>query len=179
MTKDSQARSIAGWRRWTSFGLFAVPIVITVAIGLNTSAGSETTPSAPSAQYLPSISDMMIAMIQPRHERLWRAEREGNWDFAAYELGNLHGAFERIGRAHPTTQNLSLSDMIASTTELPFNELKSAIQAKDDVAFIKAYGDLTEACNSCHQALNHGVVSIGLPGETSSSDLKAVSPRRP
>jgi hypothetical protein len=122
---------------------------------------------------------MMIATIQPRHKRLWRAEREGNWDFAAYELGNLHGAFERIGRAHPTTQNLSLPDMIASTTEPPFNELKSAIKAKDDVAFIKAYGDLTEACNSCHQALNHGVVSIGLPGGTSSSDLKAVSPTRP
>ena len=179
MTKDSLARSMPRWRRWTSLALLAVPIAITVAIGLNTPAGSETPPSAPATQYLPSISDMMIATIQPRHERLWRAEQEGNWDFAAYELGNLHGAFERIGRAHPTTQNLSFPDMIASTTELPFNELKSAIQAKDDVAFIKAYGDLTEACNSCHQALNHGVVSIGLPGGTSLSDLKAVSPTRP
>jgi hypothetical protein len=176
MTKDSRMQTLPGRRRWTGLGLLAVPVV---AIGISTSAGSETTPSAPAAQYLPSISDMMIATIQPRHERLWRAEREGNWDFAAYEFGNLHGAFERIGRAHPTTQNLSLPDMIASTTEVPFNELKSAIQAKDDQAFAKAYGDLTEACNSCHQALNHGVVSIGKPEGASLSDLKAVNPARP
>jgi hypothetical protein len=177
MTKGSFA--IPGWRRWTGLGLLAVPIVITVAIGINTSAGSQTAPSPPAAQYLPSISDMMMATIQPRHERLWRAEREGNWEFAAYELGNLHGAFERLGHAHPTTQNLSLPDMIASTTEAPFNELKSAIQAKDDGAFTKAYGDLTEACNSCHQALNHGVVSIVIPQRASSSYLKAINPTRP
>ena len=43
--------------------------------------------------------------------------------------------------------------------------------------FAKAYGDLTEACNSCHQALNHGVVSIGIP-EGSSSNLNAINPPR-
>jgi len=39
----------------------------------------------------------MIATIQPRHERLWQTEQDGNWEFAAYELGNLHGAFDRLG----------------------------------------------------------------------------------
>jgi hypothetical protein len=179
MTENSLARMIAGWRRWTGLGLLAVPIVITVVVGINSSAGSQTTPSPPAAQYLPSISDIMIATIQPRHERVLRAEKNGNWEFAAYELSNLHGAFERLGHAHPTTQNLSLTDMIASTTEAPFNELKTAIQAKDDGAFTKAYGGLTEACNSCHQALNHGVVSIAIPEGASLSDLKAINPARP
>lgn len=165
-------------RRLATIGLLTIPIVITVAVGINTAAGSETAPSSSAVQYLPSISDMMIATIQPRHERLWRAEHNRNWEFAAYELGNLHGAFERLGHAHPTTQNTSLPDMIVSTTETPFNELKSAVQAKDDKAFSKAYGDLTEACNSCHQALNHDVVSIGIPADLS-SDLKAINPARP
>jgi hypothetical protein len=162
-------------RRRAGFGLLAIPIVVTLAICVGTSAGSQTAP--PSPQYLPSISDMMIATIQPRHERLWRAGQVGNWEFAAYELGNLHGAFERIGGAHPTTQNLSLTEMIASTTAVPFDELRNAIQAKDEGAFAKAYDDLTEACNSCHQALNHGVVAVGVP-DASSSDLKAVNPAR-
>jgi hypothetical protein len=175
MTKVSFT-AISGWR-WRGLGLLAIPIAIAVAVGVNASAGSEKAPGPAAVQYLPSISDMMIATIQPRHERLWRAEREGNWEFAGYELGNLHGAFERLGHAHPTTQNLSLPDMITSTTETPFNELKSAIQVKDDRAFAKAYGDLTEACNSCHQALNHEVVSIGIP-EGSSSDLNAINPPR-
>jgi hypothetical protein len=145
-----------------------------LAIGLATTpsvAGPEREPSPQATGYLPSISDMMIATIQPRHERLWRAEQDGNWEFAAYELGNLQGAFNRLGRAHPIEHDVSLPEMIASVTGQPFNELKSAIQSKDVTAFAKAYADLTDACNSCHQAFNHGVVDIAIPSRTSASDL--------
>jgi len=117
----------------------------------------------------------MIATIQPRHERLWRARQDGNWEFAAYELGNLDGAFNRLGQAHPTEHDLSLPDMIASVTEQPFRELNTAIKSKDGAAFDKAYADLTGACNSCHQALNHGVVNIRVPSRTSASDLNTES----
>ena len=65
--------------------------------------------------------------------------------------------------------------MIASVTEQPFKELSSAIQAKDHTAFAKAYAELTDACNSCHQALNHGVVDIHVPSRTSASDLNTKS----
>jgi hypothetical protein len=120
----------------------------------------------------------MIATIQPRHERLWQAGQDGNWQFAAYELGNLHGAFDRLGHAHPVEHNISFPDMIASVTEQPFKELSSAIQSKDGTAFATAYADLTDACNSCHQALNHGVVEIRVPNRTSTPDLNASSPPR-
>jgi hypothetical protein len=120
----------------------------------------------------------MIATIQPRHEQIWRAEQDRNWEFAAYELGNLHGAFERLGHAHPIEHDVSFPDMIASVTERPFKELKSAIQWKDATAFTKAYADLTDACNSCHQALNHGVVEIHVPSRTSASDLNTNSAPR-
>jgi hypothetical protein len=91
-------------------------------------------PEAPSPQatgYLPSISHMMIATIQPRQERIWRAEQDGNWEFAAYELGNLHGAFDRLGHAHPIEYDVSFPDMIASVTDEPFEALRIAIQSKD------------------------------------------------
>jgi hypothetical protein len=165
-------------RRWTASSLLAVPSLI-VAAGLIASAGSRAADSSPAASYLPSLSDLMIATIQPRHERLWQAAQQHNWEFAAYELHNLHGAFDRVGHAHPTVENTSLPDMIASVTDQPFVELKSAIEAKGDAAFAKAYANLTDACNSCHQALNHGTVVIGVPDGASSSDLKAVTSRRP
>jgi hypothetical protein len=156
--------------------------VAMVAIGLATSssiaAGPEAAPSPQATGFLPSISDLMIATIQPRHERLWRAGQDGNWEFAAYELGNLHGAFGRIGQAHPVTQNISFPEMVASVTEQPFKQLGSAIQSKDAAAFTKAYADLTDACNSCHQALNHGAVEIVVPSRTSASDLKIDSAPR-
>jgi hypothetical protein len=146
-------------------------IVIGAAAILGIGLASRDAATEPEATgYLPSISDLMIATIQPRHERLWRAGQDGNWDFAAYELGNLNGAFNRLGHAHPTQGGISLPDMI-TVTEQPFKELRTAIQSKDGAAFAKAYVDLTDACNSCHQALNHGVVKIRVPNRASTSDL--------
>jgi hypothetical protein len=156
----------------------AAVLSIGIATPRGVAAGPEAAPAPQATGYLPSISDLMIATIQPRHERLWRAGQDGNWEFAAYELGNLHGAFERLGHAHPVTQNTSLPEMIASVTEPPFKELNGAIQSKDAAVFAKAYADLTDACNSCHQALNHGVVEIVVPGRTSASDLKINSAPR-
>jgi hypothetical protein len=173
----------AGTRcRPTMIAAIAISAAAVLAIGLATSRGMAAEPeAAPSPQatgYLPSISDLMIATIQPRHERLWRAAQDGNWEFAAYELGNLHGAFGRLGHAHPTEHDISFPDMISSVTEQPFKELDSAIRSKDSAAFDKAYADLTDACNSCHQALNHGVVEIRVPNRTSASDLNTGSTSR-
>jgi hypothetical protein len=154
--------------------VLAIPATVILGIALAGShgdaAGPDASPSSQTAPYLPSISDLMIATIQPRHRRLWQAAQNKDWDFAAYELGNLHGAFQRLGQAHPTEHDASFPDMIASVTEQPFRELKGAIQSKDDAGFAKAYADLTSGCNACHQALNHGVVAIRVPGGTSTSD---------
>jgi hypothetical protein len=173
-------QSARTWRRRIMVIAIAAAAILTIGLAASRSiaAGPEAAPSPQATGYLPSISDLMIATIQPRHERLWRAGQNRNWEFAAYELGNLHGAFGRIGQSHPTTQNISFPEMIASVTEQPFKELKGAIQSKDTAAFTKAYADLTDACNSCHQALNHGVVEIVVPNRTSASDLKIDSAPR-
>jgi len=133
-------------------------------------AQTDASPAPSATNYVPSISDLMIATIQPRHVRLWIATRDRDWSFAAYELGNLKGAFDRLGRAHPMEHEIPLQDMIASVTAQPFEDLHKAIEAKDDTAFSKAYGDLTSACNSCHQATNHGMVVIRSPTDSSLSD---------
>jgi hypothetical protein len=162
-------------RRPLAIAITAVTLIAVLSIGIATSrsmaAGPEATSPPQATEYLPSISDLMIATIQPRHERLWQAEQDDNWEFTAYELGNLHGAFKRLGSAHPVEHDISFPEMIASVTEQPFKELSGAIQTKDHAAFAKAYADLTDACNSCHQALNHGAVEIRVPSRTSASDL--------
>jgi len=168
---------LASRRRPIAVVAIAIGTAAILAAGLAAShsvaAESDAAPSPLASGYLPSISDLMIATIQPRHERLWQAGHNGNWDFAAYELGNLKGAFDRLGRAHPTQGGISLRDMITSVTQQPSRELSAAIYFKDGVAFAKAYADLTDACNSCHQALNHGLVEIRVPNQTSTSDLDA------
>ena len=169
-------------RRLIAIAMIAVTAPAIMAIGIATShrvfAGPEAAPPPHATDYLPSISDLMIATIQPRHERIWRAEQDENWEFAAYELGNLQGAFNRLGQAHPIAHDISFPEMIASVTEQPFKELDGAIKSRDHAAFAKAYADLTDACNSCHQALNHGVVRIRVPSRTSASDLNTGSTSR-
>jgi hypothetical protein len=123
-----------------------------------------------SASYLPSISDFMIATIQPRHVRLWIAAQSGDWSFAGYELGNLKGAFDRFGRAHPMEHGIPLQNMMSALTAQPFEDLRKAIQSKDAASFSHAYSALTSACNSCHQATNHGEVVIRAPTDSSTSD---------
>jgi hypothetical protein len=150
--------------------LLAPAISGCIALGASGAAQSDALLASRAPSYLPSISDFMIATIQPRHVRLWIAAQNKNWPFAAYELGNLKGAFERLGRAHPSEHEIPLQDMISSVTAQPFEDLRSAIQSKDDTAFAKAYGDLTSACNACHQGTNHGVVVIRVPTESSVSD---------
>ncbi len=63
-------------------------------IGISARAQSPQPPKAADASvYLPSVSDLMIATIEPRHIRIWLAAKLQNWEFASYELGNLKGAF--------------------------------------------------------------------------------------
>ncbi|UZE50088.1 cytochrome family protein [Rhodopseudomonas sp. P2A-2r] len=132
--------------------------------GVPARAQSPQPPKAADASaYLPSVSDLMIATIQPRHIRIWLAAKRQNWEFASYELGNLKGAFRRLSVAHPMQGNVPLQDMIASVTADPIADLEKAIKAKDLTSFAKAYDSLTEGCNSCHAALNHQEVVIKVP----------------
>ena len=158
-----------------ALGLLSAAVVILLTTVFVSPPGAHTGAAGVSSTqpttYLPSISDLMIGTIQPRHERIWRAEQAGDWDFAAYELGNLRGAFGRLGRAHPMEEDTPFADMIESVTKKPLGDLKNAIDRRDDTDFGKAYDGLSQACNSCHQALNHGTIRIGRPAGVPQSDL--------
>jgi hypothetical protein len=171
--------------RHGSTGLFkpsmifaALALSVIILLWTKAHAADPAASSSPATAYLPSISDFMIATIQPRHIRLWLAVQDKNWDFAAYELGNLKGAFARFGHAHPTEHDISVQDMITSVTGQPFEDLGKAVRSKDTTSFSKAYADLTSGCNSCHQAMNHGVVVIRVPREGSVPD-QDFSPAKP
>ncbi|WP_257167131.1 cytochrome family protein [Bradyrhizobium sp. SRS-191] len=139
-------------------GLAGLASLATVA-GLR----AEAPAPAPAPAYVPTVSDLMIATIQPRHIRLWLAAHSGNWAFSAYELGNLKGAFNRVSRAQPLVEGNSFAEMNAAVTQEPFEALAQAIKQKDIGRFEQSYADLTAACNSCHQALNRAVVAIKVP----------------
>ncbi|MGJ4929013.1 cytochrome family protein [Bradyrhizobium sp. HKCCYLS2038] len=160
-------------RRWKLRPAFRISLTVAglaALASLATVAGLRAEAPAPAPAYVPTISDLMIATIQPRHVRLSIAARSGNWAFAAYELGNLKGAFNRVGRAQPQVDGNSFADMTTAVTQQPFDDLAQAIKQKDVARFEQSYADLTAACNSCHQALNRAAVVIKVPQGASVAD---------
>jgi hypothetical protein len=79
----------------------------------------------------------------PRRTVDRRAERR--LVVCSYQLGNLKGAFDRLGRAYPMEHETPLQEMISSVIAQPFEDTRKAIETKDSTAFSRAYGDLTSA----------------------------------
>jgi hypothetical protein len=129
--------------------------------------GSAQTPAAPQGAvpqaYLPSLSDLMTTTIQPRHIKLGLAGQEKNWPHAAYELGNLKGAFDRAAHAWPMYRTTNMAALIEATIKAPMDHVAAAIKAADAGKFSEAYEILTETCNACHQSTDHGLVVIRVP----------------
>jgi len=157
----SSARKVYGLALLSGFAL---------AIAAAVAGGAHGQAAPPALAYQASVSDLMLTIIQPRHRNLWLARQAGNWDYAAYEAGNLAGAFGRLGRAHPAIGDIPLQDMIASVTTQPLQDLAAAAKAHDAAAFDKAYSDLTDGCNACHEGTNHSVVVIRVPSTDATVD---------
>src|ERR1700689_3003606 len=48
--------------------------------------------------FRPGLGELMTAFVQPRHTKLGLAGAAGNWDYAAYELDQLQGTFDDVGK---------------------------------------------------------------------------------
>lgn len=142
-------------------------IVATTSIALlmiSTSACNRQQPQAP--PFTPGLGEIMT-MTQMRHSKLWFAGQAGNWPLAAYELDELKEGFDDAATYHPTHKDapLPISELIPKMTTTPLGELGKAVTAKDTEGFVKAFDDLTSACNGCHQATNFGFNVVGRPTE--------------
>ncbi len=99
-----------------------------------------------------------MAATQLRHFKLWFAGKLRNWDLAAYELTQIKASLEdatTLYQGIPTTN----MDIVAK----PLQSIGDAIEAKNSTMFAKAFGDLTTACNGCHQANGRGFIVVKVP----------------
>jgi hypothetical protein len=107
----------------------------------------------------------MTTTIQPRHIKIGLAGREKNWAYAAYEVHELEEAFDRAALQWPQWQKQPIVEMIETIVRQPPFDLGAAVKQKDEKRFAEAYGQLTEACNGCHQAARRVYVVIQDPKE--------------
>jgi hypothetical protein len=145
-------------------------LICTVACALALTACAKPAPSVPPKPadagpfYHPSMGDLMTMAVQPRHTKLGLAGQAADWKYATYESSELRHAFDRVAKTIPTYRKADMAAMVASNMKDPLDGLDAAIKAKDQHAFTAAYGQVTQACNACHQGLDHSEVVIKAPG---------------
>jgi hypothetical protein len=110
----------------------------------------------------PKLADIML-MLQVRHTKLSLAGEAENWPLAEFQLEELEEAFEEAQKHHPSFKEVPVKDMIASIAMPAVAEVKKGVAAKNRAAFVRAFRDLTSACNSCHQAANRSFFVIQRP----------------
>ena len=140
------------------------------ALNLGNAQTSSSPEAATPPAYRPSFGDLMTTAVQPRHVKLGLAGQEKNWAYAAYELRELHGAFERIAHAVPAYRSMDMAALIDATTKAPIEDVAAAIKSGDTARFADAYAQLTATCNACHQSTDHGAVVIQVPKASSYPD---------
>ena len=93
------------------------------------------------------------------------AGREQNWVLAAYELKQLSDAFDRLSLQWPQWRQQRMVELVETIVRDPLFQLDYAIKNKDEAMFAEYYGQLTDACNVCHQAALQTPVVIQDPKE--------------
>jgi hypothetical protein len=131
-------------------------LAVAVIAGLTSPGLAEDKP-AEKTQYAPRLGDIMIA-TQLNHFKLWYAGRVGNWELAKYEFSRIRAAIADAPKFYP---NNPMADMKPLSD--PVEAVGVAIESKDSAKFAKAFGELTTACNSCHNASGFGFITIREP----------------
>jgi hypothetical protein len=155
--------------------MLAAPLAIAQQHGGMPGMNMNETRSAP--PFHPGLGDLMTAFVQPRHIKLGLAGADENWAYAAYALDELRESFDDVARLVPKHGNLAIPAAIASTVRPPMAALDAAIKTKDHAAFNKAYGELTLACNACHQSSDHPMIVIQTPTVSAFPDQDFRAPK--
>lgn len=114
--------------------------------------------------YTPGLGEIMTFQ-QMRHVKLWFAGQNLNWPLASYELDELNEGFDDVATYHPTHKDadLPIPQLIDKMVKAPIAQLDEAIKAQDQDRFTKAFDQLTDGCNGCHQATKFGFNVVTRP----------------
>ena len=114
-------------------------------------------------EFKPAFDDQMTMLIQPRHIKLYAAGQQKNWALAAFQLDELRASLRRMGQTIPKYRTYDVDSSVASIFTPAASALEAAIKTADPAKFASAYGEMTTACNTCHQAMDHPFLVVKVP----------------
>ena len=112
----------------------------------------------------PGLGEMM-GVIREHHAKLYYSGKAQNWDLAQYQVDELREGFDDVSKYYPHFKEvkLALNELIPKTVGPTLDMVSDAVKKKDKRGFLSAYGALTQSCNSCHRAAEHGFIVIQEP----------------
>jgi hypothetical protein len=108
--------------------------------------------------YKPGFGEFM-SIVQVHHEKLWFAGTNANWPLADFEVHEIEEIFEDLKQFHAERKESELLGMM----DPALDSMDAAIGQQDTAMFRASYLLLTNTCNSCHIATEHGFVVIKTP----------------
>lgn len=114
------------------------------------------------ARFTPGLHTLM-GEVGMRHATLWFAGDAGNWPLADYQLHEIEELIEEIETLHPTYDGIPVAQLIGETTAPALGLVEAAVDAADREAFVRAYDQVTQACNGCHIASDRAAIRIVRP----------------
>lgn len=120
-----------------------------------------------------------MTLNQMRHAKLWFAGQAGNWALAEYELEEIDEGLSDAAQWHPTHKDVEapIPELIQRIMTSPLEDLRQAVEARDQERFAKAFDGLTDACNRCHQAAKFEFNVITRPSSNPYSNQDFAPPR--
>ncbi|AVF49533.1 hypothetical protein AL492_00275 [Elizabethkingia anophelis] len=145
--------------------LFIAPIILTLSACNQTDSNQQTLQNQVDSlqaklnnSYKPGFGEFMSS-VQVHHAKLWFAGMNQNWKLADFEVGEIQESINGIRKFctdRPEVQSLPMIDPA-------LDNIKKAIQQQNTTAFKDDYVNLTNTCNSCHQATKHKFNVITVP----------------
>ncbi|MFI5187434.1 MAG: hypothetical protein ACHQF0_11950 [Chitinophagales bacterium] len=108
--------------------------------------------------YRPGLGDFMLG-IQLHHAKLWFAGQNQNWPLADFEVHEILESLNDIQNFCKDRAEVKAIGMINP----PLDSVMNAVQQKNLPLFKNSFVLLTNTCNNCHKATDHGFNIVTLP----------------
>lgn len=108
--------------------------------------------------YKPGLGEFMSG-IQVHHAKLWFAGINSNWKLANFEINEIKESVDDIQKFNTDRPEVKSIGMINPAIE----GISEAIKKQDAQLFKRNFGVLTNTCNNCHSATDHGFNVIVIP----------------
>jgi hypothetical protein len=108
--------------------------------------------------YKPGLGEFMTG-IQLHHAKLWFAGQNQNWPLADFEIHEIQEALDDINEFCKDRPEIKSIGMLKPTID----SMTEAIGHKDLQSFKNNFSVLTNTCNTCHKATDHGFNVVIIP----------------